>query len=189
MDYLQSIIEDFKDKSTFSNWDTLSRRMAPHESRTLVHPNSMTKEQISEMIPQRFNVEETLNLLPAKQKEIARRLDISQLPRDRPPGLLGQAALFEVLRDNGFDFKSYLDNFYRNWDYGGPKANALLFLLGWNARIFISFIGMCSEQELLDCTYLFYQTKKSDTFSMETLLFSFHTYEDSTAASSEPRTC
>ena len=53
------------------------------------------------------------------------------LPRDRPPGLLGQAALFEVLKEKGFDFKSYLSDFYHNWDYGGPKANALIFLLGY----------------------------------------------------------
>lgn len=105
--------------------------MNAHQSRTLLHPNSMTREQICDMVPPRFNVEEILSLLPAKQKEIARRIDISGLPRDRPPGLLGQAALFEVLKDKGFDFKSYLNNFYRNWDYGGPKENALLFLLGY----------------------------------------------------------
>jgi len=91
----------------------------------------MTKEQISELIPKRFSIEEILGLLPEKQKEIARHIDISQLPRDRPPGLLGQAALFEVLRDKGYDFKHYIDDFYRNWDYGGPKANALIFLLGY----------------------------------------------------------
>jgi hypothetical protein len=131
MDYLQRIIEDFEDKNTFQTWEIMSRRIAPHEPRTLMHPSSMTKEQIKGLIPPRFNVEGTLGLLPAKQKEIAGRIDISKLPRDRPPGLLGQAALFEVLRDKGFDFKSYLDHFYRNWDYGGPKANALIFLLGY----------------------------------------------------------
>ena len=131
MAYIQKIKEDFQDKSIFPAWGIISRRLAPHESRTLVHPTKMTKKQISELIPKRFNIEEILKLLPAKQKEIARRLDISKLPRDRPPGLIGQAALFEVLRDKGFDFKSYLDNFYTNWDYGGPKANALIFLLGY----------------------------------------------------------
>jgi hypothetical protein len=131
MDYVQRIIEDFRGKNTFQAWAIMSRKMAPNNSRTLVHPSSMTKEQIKELIPPRFNVEEILGLLPAKQKEIAGRIDISKLPRDRPPGLLGQAALFEVLRDKGFDFKSYLDHFYRNWDYGGPKPNALIFLLGY----------------------------------------------------------
>lgn len=105
--------------------------MNADESRTLVHPNMMTKEQIIDLIPKGFNVEATLGLLPSKQKEIAKRIDISQLPRDRPPGLLGQAALYEVLRDKGYDFKDYIDGFYRNWDYGGPKANALIFLLGY----------------------------------------------------------
>jgi len=105
--------------------------MNPDESRTLVHPSMMTKEQICDLIPKRYDVDEILSLLPAKQKEIASHIDISLLPRDRPPGLLGQAALFEVLRDKGYDFKHYVDGFYRNWDYGGPKANALIFLLGY----------------------------------------------------------
>ena len=131
MDYLDTIIKDFKDLSIFPAWGILSRRMNTDTPRTLLHPTKMPKQLISELIPQRFNVNEILSLLPAKQKEIAKRLDISKLPRDRPPGLLGQAALFEVLRDKGFDFKSYLNDFYHNWDYGGPKANALIFLLGY----------------------------------------------------------
>lgn len=131
MDYLQSIITDFKDLSIFPVWGIMSRRLNADTPRTLLHPSKMTKQLINELIPRRFNVDEILSLLPEKQKEIAHRLDISKLPRDRPPGLLGQAALFEVLKDKGFDFKTYLNDFYHNWDYGGPKANALIFLLGY----------------------------------------------------------
>lgn len=131
MEYIEDIIKDFKDLSTFSNWGILSRRLNTDTPRTLLHPNNMSKAQINELIPRRFNVNEILALLPEKQKEIAHRLDVSKLPRDRPPGLIGQAALFEVLKDKGFDFKSYLNDFYHNWDYGGPKANALIFLLGY----------------------------------------------------------
>lgn len=135
MDYIQRIKDDFKDKHIFPAWNILSRLMNTDESRTLVHPNKMSEEQIGALIPSRFNIDEILGLLPAKQKEIAGRIDISQLPRDRPPGLLGQAALFEVLKDKGYDFKHYVDDFYRNWDYGGPKSNALIFLLGYISYI------------------------------------------------------
>ena len=108
MDYMQRIIEDFGDKDIFPAWGILSRRMNPHEG-TLEHPSSMTEVQISDHIPRRFNIDEILKLLPAKQKEIARRLNISKLPSDRPSGMLGQTALFEILRNKGFDFKSYMD--------------------------------------------------------------------------------
>ncbi|NHJ15285.1 MAG: hypothetical protein EAX95_16510 [Candidatus Thorarchaeota archaeon] len=129
MEYIQRIKQDFLDKSIFQAWEIIRMRMHGKQ-RTLVHPCNMKKELLAELIPKKFNINEILQLIPAKQKEIARRLDISALPSSRPSGMLGQTALFEILRNKGFDFKSYVDGFRQNWDQSHVEGYVLLFTLG-----------------------------------------------------------
>jgi len=130
--YIQKIKEDFQDKSMFQSWGIIVRKLAGGEYRTLVHPTNMKKEMLRALIPRSFKVDEVLEQLPVKQKEIARRLNISTLPSDRPSGMLGQTALFEILRNKGFDFKSYLDGFYKNWAQSHYEGYVLVFTLGFN---------------------------------------------------------
>jgi len=128
--YIQKIKEDFQDKSIFHAWETLRLRLLG-EYRTLVHPNIIPKDDVRELMPYSFNVDDILNLTIQKQKEIASRLNISKLPSDRPSGMLGQSALFEVLMYEGFDFKSYVDGFYKKWEHSQTEGYVLLFVLGY----------------------------------------------------------
>ena len=98
----------------FQAWQIVDWRTHDTKS-TLVHPCNLKKKLLRELIPKRFKVDEVLERLPVKQKEIAKRLNIAKLPSDRPSGWLGQTALFEVLRNKGFDFKNYLDGFPYPW--------------------------------------------------------------------------
>ncbi|MHA1907342.1 MAG: hypothetical protein ACW98Y_08615 [Candidatus Thorarchaeota archaeon] len=70
-------------------------------------------------------------MITIKQKEIARRLNISKLPSDRPSGWLGQTALFEVLRNKGFDFKSYVSGWLDKWYRSQSEGFMLLMILGY----------------------------------------------------------
>jgi len=115
----------------YQTWGILDKKMSGGEYRTLVHPCSMKKNQLRKLIPHSFDVDDVLDPLPTKQKEIARRLNISKLPSDRPSGMLGQTALFEIMRNKGFDFKRYLDGFYDNWKRSHQEGHALLFTLGY----------------------------------------------------------
>jgi len=130
VEYIQKIKQDFVDKSMFQSWEIIRMRMQGKQ-RTLVHPCNMKKNLLAELIPKKFNVNEILQLIPMKQKEIAKRLNISTLPSDRPSGMLGQTALFEILRNKGFNFKSYLDEFHKNWEQSHVEGYILLFTLGY----------------------------------------------------------
>lgn len=39
--------------------------------------------------------------------------------------------MFEILRNKGFDFKSYVDGFRHNWDQSHAEGYVLLFTLGY----------------------------------------------------------
>ncbi|TFG27366.1 hypothetical protein EU528_12985 [Candidatus Thorarchaeota archaeon] len=77
---------------------------------TLIHPLSAPAETLERLLPTNINIDEILRKIPEKQKEIAHRIDISKLPSDRPPGFIGQAALFEVMREMNCDFSFSLSN-------------------------------------------------------------------------------
>jgi hypothetical protein len=130
VDYVQRIKEDFSDKGMYQAWGVLVNRIYGAYP-TLVHPCNMKKKLLSELIPRGFKRDEVFEQIPLKQKEISRRLNISQLPSDRPSGMLGQAALFEILRNKGFDFKSYVDDFYANWERSHLEGHVLLITLGY----------------------------------------------------------
>ncbi|MFW9842652.1 MAG: hypothetical protein ACFFES_17290, partial [Candidatus Thorarchaeota archaeon] len=130
MDYIQIVKDDFLDKSMFQAWQIVDKK-AFDTKVSLVHPCNMKRSLLRELIPLRFNVDEVLDLLPVKQKEIAKRLNIARLPSDRPSGMLGQVALFEVLRNKGFDFKSYLDTFWKQWYRSQSEEYTLLYALGY----------------------------------------------------------
>ena len=78
----------------------------------LLHPCTVTKELLKKQLPESITVEEVFDKIRLKQKEIARRLNITILPSDREPGFIGQAALFEVLRNMEQDFTFYMDNVF-----------------------------------------------------------------------------
>ncbi|MHA1615047.1 MAG: hypothetical protein ACTSW7_04880 [Candidatus Thorarchaeota archaeon] len=130
MSYIQKIKEEFLDKSMFQAWQIVDWRAYDTKS-TLVHPCNLKKKLLRELIPKRFKVDEILERLPVKQKEIAKRLNIAKLPSDRPSGWLGQTALFEVLRNKGFDFKNYLDGFPYPWYRSQDEGYTLLLALGY----------------------------------------------------------
>ncbi|MFW9894118.1 MAG: hypothetical protein ACFFFO_18080, partial [Candidatus Thorarchaeota archaeon] len=130
MSYIQEIKNEFLDKSMFQTWQIVDKRTYDTKV-SLVHPCHMKKNLLRKLIPRRFNVDEVLDLLPLKQKEIAKRLNIAKLPSDRPSGMLGQVALFEVLRNKGFDFKIYLDSFWKQWYRSQSEEYTLLYALGY----------------------------------------------------------
>lgn len=135
MDYSQKIIEEFKDKDMYQTWGIAARRLVRHvygvtDYPTLKHPCTMKREILQNLIPSSFNIDEILEEINIKQKEIARRLDISKLPSDRPTGWLGQTALYEILRDRGFDFKSYLRDWPEQWYQSQNYGYNLLMIFG-----------------------------------------------------------
>jgi hypothetical protein len=97
----------------------------------LVHPCNMRNEILKELIPPTLNTEEVLELVSIKQKEIARRLNISKLPSDRPTGWLGQTALFEILKEKGFNFKSYVQDWPTQWFRSQALGFNLIMSLGY----------------------------------------------------------
>ncbi|MHA2022985.1 MAG: hypothetical protein ACTSWQ_04925 [Candidatus Thorarchaeota archaeon] len=76
----------------------------------LIHPLTLSETQLQEIIPNILDASEIKKQLTVKQKDIAHRVNISKLPSDRPPGFIGQAALFEVLSEMSCDFSFVLDN-------------------------------------------------------------------------------
>jgi hypothetical protein len=132
VEYIQRIKDEFLDKSLFQTWQIVERKAYNvNTCSSLAHPCNMKKELLSDLIPPRFRVDEILDCLSAKQKEIAKRLNITKLSSDRPSGLLGQTALFEVLRNKGFDFKTYLDGFWKQWTRSLVEEYSLLYALGY----------------------------------------------------------
>ncbi len=130
LDYIQRIKGEFKDKSLFQTWQIVDKRSYDIKA-TLLHPCSMKKEILRKLIPKNYSMKEVLELLPLQQKRIARRLNIPMLPSDRSSGLLGQSALFEILRNKGYDFKKHLDNFIQQWYEAQLEGHVLLFTLGY----------------------------------------------------------
>ncbi|MFW9908191.1 MAG: hypothetical protein ACFFEF_06415 [Candidatus Thorarchaeota archaeon] len=130
MDYIQPIKKEFQDKTLFQTWEMVHKRAYDIKA-TLLHPCSMKHEHLRKLIPKSFPLREVLELLPLQQKQIARRLNIPMLPSDRSSGLLGQSALFEILRNRGYDFRSYLDNFIQQRYEAQLEGHVLLFTLGY----------------------------------------------------------
>ncbi|MFW9848323.1 MAG: hypothetical protein ACFFF4_04240 [Candidatus Thorarchaeota archaeon] len=136
MDYIKRVKEEFWDLNMFQAWDIVDRRVTKahigdNEYITLHHPCNMKRELLKELIPPSYDIDEIIELVNIKQKQIARRLNISKLPSDRPSGMLGQSALFEVLRDKGFDFKSYVDGWPHKWFHSQAYGYMLLMLYGY----------------------------------------------------------
>ncbi|MFW9849981.1 MAG: hypothetical protein ACFFF4_12660 [Candidatus Thorarchaeota archaeon] len=109
----------------------MERKRVVAEGHTLLHPFKMRKELLQDLIPSNFVVDEVLESLNAKQKEIARRLRVSMLLGEKSLGMLGQAALFEILRNRGFTFRSYLNRFRTMWERSKTEGYELLFTLGY----------------------------------------------------------
>ncbi|MHA1907346.1 MAG: hypothetical protein ACW98Y_08635 [Candidatus Thorarchaeota archaeon] len=109
----------------------MERKRVVAEGHTLLHPFSMRKELLQELMPSNFAVDEVLESISAKQKEIARRLRVSVLLGEKSLGMLGQAALFEILRNRGFNFRSYLTRFSTKWERSKTEGFELLFTLGY----------------------------------------------------------
>ena len=133
----------------YQAWGELTKRMSGGVQHTLVHPCSMKKTILAELMPNNITTKELFELLPMKQKEIAKRLNISLLPNDRPSGMLGQSALFEILRNKRFDFKSYLDGFYEKWERSHEEGYLLAFMLGY--LYYLRRIFECPPVDLVRC--------------------------------------
>ncbi len=129
-DYIPRIKQEFLEKHLFQTWEIVDKR-SYDITPTLVHPCSMNKEHLRKLVPKSFAMKDVLELLPIQQKRIARRLNIPMLPSDRSSGLLGQSALFEILRNRGYDFKNYLENFIQQWYDAQLHGHVLLFTLGF----------------------------------------------------------
>ncbi|MFW9955246.1 MAG: hypothetical protein ACFFD3_11885 [Candidatus Thorarchaeota archaeon] len=146
MEYIRKIREEFWDKNMFQSWDIVDKRLTKAFTGdanypTLYHPCTMKQNLLRELIPSSLSIEEVLEMVNLRQKEIARRLNISKLPSDRPSGWLGQTALFEVLRDKGFDFKSYVQDWPTQWFKSQSYGYMLLMILGYLTYI-RSFFGV-----------------------------------------------
>ncbi len=136
MGYIQQVKEEFWDMSMFQAWDVVDKRVTRHHVDdvnypTLYHPCNLKRDLLQELIPQSFDIDVVLEEINIKQKEIARRLNISKLPSDRPSGWLGQTALYEVLLSKGFDFKAYVDDWPHQWYLSQAHGYMLLMILGY----------------------------------------------------------
>lgn len=134
--YIQSIREEFWDKSMFQAWDVVDKRVTKHyvsddNYPTLYHPCNLKREILQGLVPASLDIDELLQEVNVKQKEIARRLNISKLPSDRPSGWLGQTALYEVLLNKGFDFRSYVQDWPTQWYDSQGYGYMLLMILGY----------------------------------------------------------
>lgn len=95
--------------------EQITRRIhGPYD--TLVHPCRAEKSLLVKYIPDTMNVDELLTHVTQKQKDLARRFNISKFPSDRKPGFLGQAAMFETFRESGEDFSFYFNGIYERGD-------------------------------------------------------------------------
>jgi hypothetical protein len=107
-----------KDYVGRSNHEILSDNW-PIQSYTLHHPLTIDRNELLEMLPDGIDVEEILKLTRAKQKEIAKNVDINKLPVDRTPDYIGQIALYEVLRCTDYDTAYVVERSEYEWDPSG----------------------------------------------------------------------
>ncbi len=108
----------------------------------LLHPLNTPLGIFEKVIPPDIPHSLLLSLVSKTQKEITKNLDISQLPSDRTPGLIGQAALFKILRDINCDFSFYMK--------GGFDELGYMFLrfLG-RAQCYVDYVKPKSNHDIL----------------------------------------
>ncbi len=105
MSYIERAKREFIGHTDHEIWKTIGYYISsPH----LRHPANTPHNILKQLLPN-LEIDEILLQVSSKQKEIAHRVDSSQLPSDRPPGFIGQAALFAVLRERNADFSYYLN--------------------------------------------------------------------------------
>ena len=138
MSYIQRIRNEFVDKNMLETSEIIYKK-THGEYRTLLHPCMMRKDIIRDLIPTSLKLEDILHKIISKQKEITRRLNLSEIPSEKLSGWLGQAALFEVIRNHGFDFKRYIEGFYNKWEKAQSEGYTLLFILGYLYHLRRSF--------------------------------------------------
>lgn len=128
---IQRVRRDFLDKDLNEAWGILDSKMAGGKFQHLVHPLNMKKETLRDLIPSKFKMSEILNSLPVRQKELVKRLNVSRLSSASVSSMYGQMALFEILRNRGYNFQSYVNGFYSNLERSRREGYTLLFTLGY----------------------------------------------------------
>jgi hypothetical protein len=111
MSYINRVKEELSGMTYPAMWQYLFEKTYG-DFNFLLHPCTVTEEILSRQLPESVDIQEVLKRIPTKQKELAKRLNIPILPSDRQPGFMGQAALFEVLREMDVDFSFYIDDQY-----------------------------------------------------------------------------
>ncbi|MHA1136840.1 MAG: hypothetical protein ACTSSE_10165 [Candidatus Thorarchaeota archaeon] len=110
MSFIKRIKTELAGKSFDALW---AYRISTHfdeSTPSLIHPFRLSPEILKKQVPEKVDLNHLLKVAGQKQKELARRFNIPNLPSDRQPGYLGQAALFESLRLSGYDLSFYIDD-------------------------------------------------------------------------------
>jgi hypothetical protein len=110
-------------------WEIITRRTYGSHGH-LVHPCTVDRRILEKYLPDSISADEIIPKVQQKKKELAKRFNITRLPSDREPGFLGQAALFEVIRETRADFSYYYSSAHergiKSWLDGFGLFDALL---------------------------------------------------------------
>lgn len=106
MSYIREIVDQFG-RIGHTDVNALVAKRVYGEFDHLVHPCRVPEELLRKFIPKSMEPEEFLKSVNLKKKELAKRFDISKFPPDREPGFLGQAAMYEALRESGVNLWYY----------------------------------------------------------------------------------
>ncbi len=91
----------------------------PFHEYFLHQPLTVARDVLRSVLPKRIHLESVIERTRIKQKEIASKIKANMLPADRPPGYIGQIALFEALSENRYDVSYIFDRNLFEWDKSG----------------------------------------------------------------------
>jgi hypothetical protein len=115
LSYIREIVEKFGGIG-HTNLNALVASRIYGDFDHLVHPCRVPEQLLRKFIPESVEVGEFLQSVNLKKKELAKRFDISRFPPDREPGFLGQAAMYEALRESDVDLWYYHTGPYERGD-------------------------------------------------------------------------
>ena len=157
MSFIDEVKKRFGTSSYFEIWEAMTRDMFGNFD-NLLHPCTTNETQLKKQLPAGVPIKDILEKVSIKQKDIAKRLDLPLLPSDRQPGLLGQAALYEVLSEGGYDLSFYVNAKWINIGQRFAEGFALLQIL-----CFFQFLRVYYDAEPLDMVkYLFESINPSE---------------------------
>jgi hypothetical protein len=115
LSYINEIKEEFEGLSHSTTWELITNRTYG-DYYHLLHPCRVEDHVLEKYIPDSISVSEILPRVQQKKKDLAKKYDISKFPPDREPGFLGQAALYEVVREFQEDLSYYLHSGHQRGD-------------------------------------------------------------------------